>query len=72
MWTAVHSDISRPVAFTGQFLSADEIGTLAALMQELRDLTQSRRTFAAVNELMARLATESDHPHLVQDQPFEY
>ena len=72
MRTAEHSDTSPPVSFTGQFLSADEVGTLAALMQELRDLTQSRRTFAAVNDLMGRLATVSDHPHLVQDASFEY
>ena len=72
MRTAEHIEESRPVAFTGQFLTGDEIGTLAALMQELRDLTQSRRTFAAANDLLARLSIESDHPHLVHDQSFEY
>ena len=72
MRIAEQSDTSKPATFTGQFLSADEIGTLAALMQELGDLTQSRRTFAAVNDLMSRLTTESEHPHLVQDASFEY
>ena len=72
MRTAEHIEEPRPVSFTGQFLTGDEVGKLAALMQELRDLTQSRRTFAAVNDLMSRLATESDHPHLVHDQSFEY
>ena len=72
MRTAEHSDDSRPVTFTGQFLSADEVGTLSALMQDLRDLTQSRRTFAAASDLLSRLTTENDHPHLVHDQMFEY
>ena len=72
MRTAELNDQTNPVTFTGQFLSGDEVGKLAALMQELRDLTQSRRTFAAANELLSRLTTESDHPHLVQDASFEY
>ena len=44
MRIAEHIEKAPPVALTGQYLSADEVGTLAALMQELRDLTQSRRT----------------------------
>ena len=67
MRIAEHIEESRPVAFTGQYLSADEVGTLAALMRELRDVTQSRRTFAAASELLQRLTTETYQPNLVHD-----
>ncbi len=72
MQIAEHIAETRPVVFTGQYLSADEVGTLAALMQELRDLTQSRRTFAATNELLARLTHEAAPSHLVHDDTLEY
>ena len=72
MQIAEHIDEARPVTFTGQYLSADEVGTLAVLVQELRDLTQSRRTFAAASELLARLKLEAVPSHLVHDDTLEY
>ena len=67
MRIAEHIEKAPPVALTGQYLSADEVGTLAALMQELRDLTQSRRTFTATSELLQRLTNETNQPNLVHD-----
>lgn len=63
----------EPVTYGGRYLSAEEVGQLAGLMQELRELTQSRRTFAAANELLSRLTSEAQQPHLVpQDAPDYY
>ena len=67
MRIAEHIEEALPVAFTGQYLSADEVGTLAALMRELRELTQSRRTFAAASEFLQRLTAEAYQPNLVHD-----
>ncbi len=65
MQYAVGNEQSEPVTYGGQYLSAEEIGRLAGLIQELRELTQSRRTFAAANELLARIATETQQSSLV-------
>ena len=66
------NDETQVATVTGQFLSADEVGKLAVLMQELRDLTQSRRTFAAANELLARLSTSVNDSSLVPHDILEY
>lgn len=66
------NDGTRAESFTGQYLSADEVGKLAVLMQELRDLTQSRRTFAATNVLLARLSASDNESSLVPHDVLEY
>ena len=72
MQIAEHIEHARSAVFAGQYLSADEVGKLAALLQELRDVTQSRRTFAATDELLARLKLEAVPSHLVHDDTLEY
>ena len=72
MQIAEHIEHSRSAVFTGQYLSADEVGALAALMQELRDLTQSRRTFAAASELLDRLTRETGSSHVAHGDTLEY
>lgn len=48
-------------------LNADEIARLAAMMRELRDLTQSRRTFADATQFLQQYAGERESPSLVDD-----
>ena len=66
---AFGNEQTGPAVYGGQYLSAEEVSRLAGLMQELRELTQSRRTFAAANKLLARLTLEPQPSHaLPQDQ----
>ena len=62
-WTDHHSPQSGVTS--GTYLNADEIGILVGLMQELRDLTLSRRSFAAASEIIARFTGEADISHVV-------
>lgn len=48
-----------PLEISGKFLSAEEVGAMIRLMQELRDVTQSRRTFASAAEFLARFSGEA-------------
>lgn len=57
---------------SGQYLSAEDVGRLAGLMQELRELTQSRRTFATTNELLARLTSQPQPSHTVPQDQSDY
>ena len=72
MQFANQSNEITPSSFVGQFLTAEEVGTIAALMQELRDVTQSRRTFVATTDFLARVAAESERPRLVPHDALEY
>lgn len=56
----------------GHCLSADEIGTLVQLMQELRDVTLSRATFEQATSLIARLTGNADQPRLVAADALEH
>ncbi len=58
----------------GQYLSATDIGVMVALVRELRDLTQSRSSFAAANDLLARFDIEDGEvaPELVQEGYLEH
>jgi hypothetical protein len=46
-------------------LDASEMAVLSALMLELRDLTQSRRTYTAASMFLRRLGAETESPRLV-------
>lgn len=65
-------DKSRNLA--GHYLSAKDISVMIALIKEVRELTQSRSSFAAANELLARFDIEDEDvmPELVQDGQFEH
>ena len=54
----------RPTTTTqsGAYVTADEIRDMIGMMEELRNLTQSRSTFKAASAFLARFAGESD-PH---------
>ncbi len=65
MQYAFGNEHKEPVTYDGQYLSAEEVRQLAGLMQELRELTQSRRTFAAADVLLSRLSTEAQQFNLV-------
>lgn len=46
-------------------LDACDMAVLSSLMLELRDITQSRRTFQATSAFLRRLGAETDGPRLV-------
>lgn len=50
---------------TAPVLSQDDVDTLVSLMTELRELTQSRRSFAKATDLLQRLGGETQSPSLV-------
>ncbi len=52
-------------------LDARDIATLSGLMRELRDLTQSRRTFTATSDFLRRLGAESESPRLVREDALD-
>ena len=52
-------------ASSATHLNADEIARLAAMMRELRDLTQSRRTFADATRFLQQYGDERISPFLV-------
>ena len=52
----------------GTELDAHDIAVLACLLRELRDTTQSRRTFAEATRFLQRLARERDSPLLVDNR----
>ena len=49
----------------GTMLDARDVAVLSSLIRELRDLTQSRRSFAAASEVLRRLGAETESPRLV-------
>lgn len=53
---------------TGAALTANDIETLARLMAELRELTQSRGSFAAASEFLKRFGYDSDASALVRPE----
>lgn len=73
MRTELNGDDTKPMA-ASQILSADDIGMMIVLLRELRELTQSRASFAAANELLARFdPTDEDvTPELVHDGAFAH
>lgn len=60
-------EIERDSASSGNVvrLTAREIETLSSLMRELRELTQSRRSFAAASDFLRRLGAEAEGPRLI-------
>lgn len=68
MRTQVISEENR-IAGSGSYVSAEDMSRVISLLKELRDLTQSRTTFAAANDLIARFADEDFIPNLVHDEP---
>jgi len=46
-------------------LDAQEVATLSMLMRELRDMTQSRRSFSAASAFLRRVGAETESPRLV-------
>jgi hypothetical protein len=52
-------------------LDAQDVATLSALMSELREMTQSRRSFAAASAFLRRFGAESEGPRLVPAEALE-
>ena len=50
---------------SGAYITADEIRDMIGMMEELRNLTQSRSTFKATSAFLARFAGETDTHSLV-------
>ena len=46
-------------------LDSRDVAKLSALMFELRDITQSRRTFAEASQFLLRFGAEREGPRLV-------
>lgn len=49
----------------GKFLTTDDTRAVVGLLRELRDITLSRASFAAIDALLARLADEEPLSRLV-------
>jgi hypothetical protein len=49
----------------GTTLDARDIDVLSSLIRELRDLTQSRGSFAAASDFLRRIGAETESPRLV-------
>jgi hypothetical protein len=54
-----------PVRAPGTMLDARDVAVLSTLIRELRDLTQSRGSFAAASDFLRRLGAETESPRLV-------
>lgn len=54
-----------PARAPGTMLDAREVAVLSSLIRELRDLTQSRGSFAAASDFLRRLGAETQSPRLV-------
>lgn len=54
-----------PLRAPGTMLDARDVVVLSSLIKELRDLTQSRGSFAAASEFLRRLGVETESPRLV-------
>lgn len=54
-----------PQQAPGTMLDARDVVVLSSLIRELRDLTQSRGSFAAASDFLRRLGTETESPRLV-------
>ena len=59
-------------ASQGRYLSSEELDVLVRLMEELRDVTQSRRTFSAANEFLSRFSGEAVRSSLVPADVLEH
>jgi len=53
-------------------LDAEEVATLSALMEELRDSTQSRRSFCAASTFLRRFGAEVESPRLVPADTLDF
>lgn len=56
-------------AGTGQYLSAEDMDHVLALLREVRELTQSQRIYSIANDLLQRLTEGEFAPNLVHDEP---
>lgn len=54
-----------PSRAPGTMLDARDVAVLSSLIRELRDLTQSRGSFAAASEFLRRIGAETESPRLV-------
>ena len=54
-----------PPRAPGTMLDARDVAVLSSLIRELRDLTQSRGSFAAASDFLRRLGAETESPRLV-------
>jgi hypothetical protein len=54
-----------PQQAPGTMLDARDVVVLSSLIRELRDLTQSRGSFAAASDFLRRLGAETESPRLV-------
>ena len=67
MYESAIDDADRP---TGRFapaltLDAKDVAVLSTLISELRETTQSRRSFAAASAFLRRFGAETEGPRLV-------
>jgi hypothetical protein len=67
MYEKTNDDLEQPNRRTtsAMFLDADDVAALATLMFELREVTQSRRSFAAASTFLRRFGAENESPRLV-------
>jgi hypothetical protein len=54
-----------PPRAPGTMLDARDVAVLSSLIRELRDLTQSRHSFAAASDFLRRIGAETESPRLV-------
>ena len=54
-----------PLPVPGTMLDARDVVVLSSLIRELRDLTQSRGSFAAASDFLRRFGAETESPRLV-------
>lgn len=67
MYEKTNDDPEQPVrrTYPAMMLNADDVAALSTLMFELREMTQSRRSFAAASTFLRRFGAESEGPRLV-------
>lgn len=61
----------EPAETSGKIVSEADLRTMADLLRELRDVTLSRTTFAAIDDLLARIAGEAPSSSLVRADALE-
>ncbi|MFM9942554.1 MAG: hypothetical protein ACKVP7_24000 [Hyphomicrobiaceae bacterium] len=61
---------SEPASYEprGMHLSTEDVAKLIKLMRELRELTQSRTTYAAASEFLAQMTGERDTQSLINPE----
>ena len=61
----------EPTETTGRLVSEADLDTMAVLLRELRDVTLSRATFTAIDDLLSRIVGEAPSSSLVRADALE-